>query len=68
MRDVNIYFFILIWILEISNNLIFIQKEEKEGYEFYSDYLIKLAKKSDALNNETMKSIYIKASKEIVKA
>ena len=52
---------------EIRNKLIFMQKEAKEGYEFYVDYLTKLAKKNDVLNNQTMKSIYIKASEEIIK-
>ena len=52
---------------EIRIKLIFIEKEAKEGYEFYVDYLTKLAKKNDVLNNETMKSIYIKASEEIIK-
>ena len=52
---------------ENTNKLLSIQKEAKEGYEYYKHYLIKLAKKSDELNNETAKSIYINTSEEIKK-
>ena len=49
-------------------NLLSIIKEANERYLFYRHYLTDLAKKSDVLNNETMKNIHIKASEEIIQS
>ena len=47
-------------------NLPSIKKEADERQIFYRHYLIDLAKKSDRLNNEAVKKIFVKGSEEII--
>lgn len=52
---------------DINKQLDVFLKESKEDFEFYSDYLVSLAKKSDVLNNKNVTDIYIKSSEELIK-
>ena len=51
---------------EISHKLITIEKESEDEYDFYNEYLAKVAAKFDTLRDDTIKSIYLKSSEEIV--
>ena len=51
----------------IMNKLVSFEKEAKDGYEYYKKYLIKTARESDDLGNETAKNIYIETSEDIIK-
>ena len=52
---------------DINKQLDVFLKESKEDLEFYSDYLVSLAKKSDVLNNKNVTDVYIKSSEELIK-
>lgn len=52
---------------KIMNKLVSFEKEANDGYEYYKKYLIKTARESDDLGNETAKNIYIKTSEDIIK-
>ena len=52
---------------DINKQLDVFLKESKEDFEFYSDYLVSLAKKSDVLNNKNVTDVYIKSSEELIK-
>ena len=51
---------------EILNKLLAIEKEAKDEYMFYSEYLVKIAKMFDTLKNDISKRVYIKASEDII--
>ena len=51
---------------EACKMLIKFKNEAKDSYEFYKDYLAKVAKKYDVLNNIPSKTVYIKSSEEII--
>ena len=53
---------------ENMNKLVSFEKEAKDGYEYYKQYLVTLAKKSDDLGDETAKNVYIKTSDDIIKS
>lgn len=44
-----------------------ILQESDDNYEYYKDYLVSLAKRSDALGTELAKNIYSNASEDIIK-
>ena len=52
---------------DINKQLDVFLKESKEDFEFYRDYLVSLAKKSDVLNNKNVTDVYIKSSEELIK-
>ena len=52
---------------DINKQLDVFLKESKEDFEFYSHYLVSLAKKSDVLNNKNVTDVYIKSSEELIK-
>ena len=53
---------------ENMNKLVSFEKEAKDGYEYYKNYLVTLAKRSDDLGDETAKNVYIKTSDHIIKS
>ena len=53
---------------EISEKLTLFEEDELKDYDYYSDYLITIAKKADIINNEMTKRIYVKTSEEIIYA
>ena len=52
---------------DINKQLDVFLKESKEDLEFYREYLVSLAKKSDVLNNKNVTDVYIKSSEELIK-
>ena len=52
---------------DINKQLDVFLKESKEDFEFYRNYLVSLAKKSDVLNNKNVTDVYIKSSEELIK-
>ena len=53
---------------ENMNKLISLEKEAKDGYEYYKTYLIGTARISDDLGDETAKNVYVKSSYDIIKS
>ena len=51
---------------DISSKLETFGKEEKELFDFDCTYLGKVAKKYDTIKDDTVKSIYVKSSEEII--
>ena len=51
---------------EYMNKLFQYEKEIDQTYNYYEDYLVTTAKKSDVLKNETAKNVYIKTSEDIL--
>ena len=51
---------------EISSKLETFGKEAKESFDFYCKYLGKTAKKYDTIIDDTIKSIYINSSEEVI--
>ena len=52
---------------EIINNLSIYEKEVSDGYNYFEEYLFKVAKGDKNLKNETSKNVYISTSEEIIK-
>ena len=52
---------------EIINKLNSLEKQENDDYEYYLDFLVGVAKRSDTLKNEEAKNVYIKTSEDIIK-
>ena len=48
--------------------MILFVEDELRDYDYYSNYLIIIAKKADFLNNGLTKRIYVKTSEEIIYA
>ena len=48
------------------NKLFQYEKEIDQTYNYFEDYLVTTAKKSDVLKNETAKNVYIKTSEDIL--
>ena len=51
---------------DISSKLEILGKEAKEFYDFELTYLGKVAKKYDTIKDDTIKSIYVNSSEEVV--
>ena len=51
---------------DISSKLEILGKEAKEAYDFDLTYLGKVAKKYDTIKDDTVKSIYVNSSEEVV--
>ena len=51
---------------DISSKLEILGKEAKEFYDFELTYLGKVAKKYDTIKDDTVKSIYVNSSEEVV--
>ena len=51
---------------DISSKLEILGKEAKEFYDFELTYLGKVAKKYDTIKDDTIKSVYINSSEEVV--
>jgi len=51
---------------EFMNKLFQNEKEIDQTYNYFEDYLVTTAKKSDVLKNETAKNVYIKTSEDIL--
>ena len=51
---------------EFMNKLFQYEKEIDQTYNYFEDYLVTTAKKSDVLKNETAKNVYIKTSEDIL--
>ena len=53
---------------DIDEELTTLLSKEYGDEEFYRDYLVHVAKRSDTLNNEIAKSVYISSSEQILKS
>jgi len=51
---------------EYMNKLFQYEKEIDQTYNYFEDYLVTTAKKSDVLKSETAKNVYIKTSEDIL--
>lgn len=51
---------------KFSNELISIEKEEKNMHAIYEVYLAKMARKYDEIKSDVVKNVYIKSSEDII--